>query len=173
VLLITGLPGCGKSTFVRYVRDRLGWNLLILEELPPGDALQRLWLQGLQCGTAQAFVRALHSDPRRAIVEWGFAVDDPCLAMVKSMKGHGMRVVWFECPDDVARARFVTRGTVPEAAFDAQVAAIRQNCARIMEEIEPDVVDLLNPDGSARTTEELFELVAPVARVGLTESSAS
>lgn len=43
--------------------------------------------------------------------------------------------------------------------FDAHVRAIRAKYQWIMSEIEPEIIDLLNPDGSGRSTEELYELV--------------
>jgi hypothetical protein len=64
---------------------------VILEELTPADELRRLWLSGLTKGDAKALVRALRNDPREAIVEWGFPVNAPCIALVKSMKEKACR----------------------------------------------------------------------------------
>ena len=94
-------------------------------------------------------------------MEWGFPVTDTCLALVKSLKENGVRVVWFECADNEARARYLKRGDLPVELFDAQVAKIRENYERIMMEIEPEIIELLNPDGSGRSTEELYDLVWP------------
>jgi adenylate kinase family enzyme len=161
VLLVTGLPGCGKSTFVRYASERRKGRDVILEELAPDDELQRLWLSGLSKGDAKAFVRALRNHPREAVVEWGFPVNAPCIAFIKSMKEHGVRVVWFECPDDEARVRYLKRGDRPVEWFDDQLPTIRQNYEWIMGEVEPEIIEVLNPDGSARSTEELYDLVWP------------
>ncbi len=135
-----------------------------MEESPPaGDRrwqeLQRIWKRDLKSGSAAALVRALRNNRQKVVVEWGFPVNDQNLAFVRSMKENGVRVVWFECPDEVARERFANRGTVPNEAFDRQTASIREEYARIMEEIEPEVVDVLNPDGSPRSPEELCGLI--------------
>jgi dephospho-CoA kinase len=161
VLLVTGLPGCGKSTFVRYASERRKGRAVILEELAPDDELRRLWLSGLLKGDAKAFVRALRNHPREAVVEWGFPVNAPCIAFIKSMKDNGVRVVWFECPDDVALARYRERDDRPVEPFDAQVSSIRENYESIMGEVEPEIIDVLDLDGSARSTEELYDLVWP------------
>jgi adenylate kinase family enzyme len=164
VLLLTGLPASGKSTFGRYLCDRHGMYLLILEEEPPvgdtrGQELRRIWRRHVGQGAAERFVRALRNDPQTVVVEWGFPVNEPCLAFVRSMKENGVRVVWFECPDDVARARYADRGTPPVEYFDVQTPAIRANYKRIMEEITPEIVAVLKSDGSPFTPEELYAVM--------------
>jgi hypothetical protein len=81
-----------------------------------------------------------------------------CIAFVRSARESGMRVVWIECPDDEARRRYLKRGTHPIESFEIQVPLIRTNYERIMAEVQPEVVDVLNPDGTPRSTEELFLL---------------
>jgi thymidylate kinase len=94
-------------------------------------------------------------------LEWGFPVNDACLALVKSLKENGVRVVWFECPDEVALARYLERGDLRLEHFDAQVSKIRENYGWIMGEVEPEIIEVLNRDGSARSIEELYALVWP------------
>jgi hypothetical protein len=77
------------------------------------------------------------------------------------MKDNGVRVVWFECPDDVALARYIERDDRPVEPFDAQVSSIRENYEWIMGEVEPEIIEVLTPDGSGRTAEKLYELVWP------------
>jgi predicted kinase len=164
LLLLTGVPGSGKSTLARLACERRRAFLVILEEEPVagdvrGHELRRIWIRDLASGTAQAFVRAVRNDSREVVVEWGFPVTPQCIAFVKSMKENGMRLVWFECADDVARERFTSRGTVSLEAFEAQIQAIRANYSAIMDEIQPEVIDVLNADGSARSPEALFALI--------------
>ena len=45
--------------------------------------------------------------------------------------------------------------------FDAQMPEIRENYERIMGEVEPEIIEVLNLDGSARSTEELYDLIWP------------
>jgi hypothetical protein len=72
-----------------------------------------------------------------------------------------VQVVWFECADDVALARYRERDDRPIESFDIQVSSIRENYEWIMGEIRTRVIEVLNPDGSARSTEELYDLVLP------------
>jgi hypothetical protein len=48
---------------------------------------------------------------------------------------------------------------VPVEAFDAQVAAIRANYETIMQIVEPEIIQVLNPGGSPRSVEDLYDLV--------------
>jgi hypothetical protein len=139
---------------MRYASERRGGRAVDMEKMAPDDGLRPHWESGVQ-----HFVQVLESDREEAVLEWGFPVN--CLALVKSLKENGVRVVWFECPDDEARERYLERGDQPVEWFDAQVRSIRENYERIMEEVDPEIIDLLNPDGSDRSTEELYDLVWP------------
>jgi predicted kinase len=156
MLLLTGIPASGKSMFARYLSNTHGYFAYVLEELPADDEIRKLWLRCLEAGDATRFVKKMRNLPTSVVVEWGFPANEACIRLVQSMKDHGMRVVWFELPDDFARERFVARGTVQVEAFDAQVPAIRANYDTIMERVEPEVVSVLEADGMAKSHDAVF-----------------
>jgi GTPase SAR1 family protein len=139
LLLITGMPGVGKSCLVHHACAEWNGQPVILEELPAHDVFHKEWQRGLRAGSAATFVRTLRNQPRMPIVEWGFPPNDMCIAFVRSARESGMRVVWIECPDDEARRRYLKRGTHPIELFEIQVPLIRTNYERIMAEVQPEV----------------------------------
>lgn len=166
LLLVTGIPAAGKSGFARLLRDEHGYFAFVLEELSDvirdEKEIKRLWLDAVNTGDASRLVRRLRNLPGPVVVEWGSPVNDPCLRCVKSMKDHGMRLLWFECPDDVARQRFVHRNTVPVGAFDVQTPNIRSNYGLILSTLQPEVIDVMDSLGAPKAVKEI------AAEIGVT-----
>ena len=160
LLLLAGVPATGKSTFAGRLHAERGYFKFVLEEIIPARASKdeaevwKLWQEAVQTSDASRLVKKLRNLPGPVVVEWGFPINQACIRCVESMKQNGMRLLWFECPDDVARDRFVERATVPVAAFDIQMPRIRANYDSITA-LGPEIVDVISPQGMSKTVEEI------------------
>jgi hypothetical protein len=120
IILLSGIPATGKSTFARYLVQKHSFAHYDLECYPrgwPHPELKEKWDTDRKAFVAQVLK---HHD--RIALDWGFPVR--CLSWVKELLALGVRLIWFD--GDVARARqeFVKRGGIDVINFDAQVAAI-------------------------------------------------
>jgi hypothetical protein len=126
VILISGIPATGKSTFARYLAEKHSFAHYDLECHPRGwpvPELRDTWV-----ASRSDFVAQAHKHHDRIALDWGFPVH--CLPWVQELQAHGARLIWFD--GDVVRARqqFVKRGGIgithfDEQHFDEQIAAIQ------------------------------------------------
>ena len=120
IILLSGIPATGKSTFARYLAREHGFAHYDLECYPRG------WphpgLRGTWEASRPAFVAQVRQLNDRIALDWGFPVNYH--SWVEELESHGVRLIWFD--GDVARARkvFVKRGGLAVADFDGQVRAV-------------------------------------------------
>ncbi len=91
------------------------------------------------------------------VIEWGFPINDASFRFARTLRERGLRVIWLECDDAVARERFLRRGKVSAVEFDEQVARIRKSYRTIMKVVDPVVVQVLRADGTPRTASDLLD----------------
>ncbi len=94
-------------------------------------------------------------------MEWGFPINDESFRFARTLHDRGVRVVWLECDDAVARERFLRRGRLSAVAFDERIAQIRRSYRRIMKVVDPVVVQVLRQDGSPRSDADVLRELAP------------
>jgi hypothetical protein len=148
-LLITGIPGTGKTTVGNYLASEHGFEHLDFED----EMTLRRFL-GRGEASLRAELAALRRTHSRVVVTWGF-VPQVQLPFVLLMRGLGFEWVWFDGDRDAARRVFLDRGTVPEAALDVQLAAIAQHID--LDQLQPR---LLNPFENAGRFRPIAEVAA-------------
>ncbi len=119
LILLSGVPATGKSTFGRYLHREYGFAHYDLECHPrgwPHPDLMATWAAPRQ------FVAQLKQLHKRVSLEWGFPVHH--LPKVNALRAAGVRLIWFDGDRGQARSVFQERGRLDLAAFDRQVAAV-------------------------------------------------
>ena len=148
LLLLSGIPATGKSTFGRHLASRRGFVHYDMERAAtwPRPDLHPTWNR-----SRAAFVTKLKEIHPRVVLDWGFPVG--CLPLVRELEAEGVRLVWFSGDIAEARKAFGQRGDGALQDFDAQVAAVAQ--AGFPSSLGCTVVNTLGANGVFATTEEV------------------
>ncbi len=140
-MLITGIPGTGKTTVGDYLEKNLGYLHIDVEER--------------QLKNLPWDFRNLNPDQEKVVLTWGFWPKDPEIGIIKSLKDSGFKLVWFDGNRDVARREFNRRGSVPPQAFDLQVKRIDDS--KVIQDIKPIVVDPFDHRGLFKSVDQILE----------------
>lgn len=154
-LFVSGVPGCGKSTFGRWLAQQKGFVHVDMER----DGLdqhgfRQAWNKFCGGGEAQSFLSAVAAHPSSVILDWGFPLH--CIQLVQRLKDAGLKVFWFEADRLASRDHFVRRGTVPADRFDSQYAAISAHRAEISSLFGGNIIETLRADGTRLPDEDIF-----------------
>lgn len=131
-LLITGIPGTGKTSLGIYLASQNGIPHIDLED-------QQTITNALR--DIDAFILSL-ADP--VVATWGFPPQ--FIDIVLKFKSMGFIVVWMDGNRWAAFRAFLDRGTVSEAAFYNQMLGIE--IERVRQRIQPVIVNPFENDGS-------------------------
>lgn len=146
LILLTGIPGAGKTTVGDYLAEHRGFEHLDFETA----TLSRFLRFGERGFRTQ--IAAVKQTRRDAIVTWGF-VPDAQLGVVTLMRSLGFEWVWLDGDRDAARRAFLDRGTVPEALLDVQMAKIAAHID--LNTLRPRIVNPFDEHGGFRPLERV------------------
>jgi len=114
ILLITGIPGTGKTEIGNYLQKSCGFVHIDMECIL---GLHNCWQY-----VEDAVAEAKKSD-KDLVITWGFmpGVDDNRVLQLRRM---GAKLIWFDGNRRAARKAFLKRATVPEHLLDMQMKRI-------------------------------------------------
>ena len=145
LILVTGIPGTGKTTIGDYLSDNRSFRHIDFED---GETLGRMVRFGDR-GFRKEIAR-LRQQKQDVVVTWGF-VPDLQLGMVKLMRGLGFDWVWLDGDRAAARRVFLERGTVAEELLDIQMEKIARHID--LAALKPRIVNPFDRDGHFRPLE--------------------
>jgi hypothetical protein len=145
-LLLTGVPGTGKTTLGNYLRESQRFRHLDFEDM---QTLGRYLGDGLD-GLSRR-VEKLRQGRRDVVITWGF-LPDPQLPYVLELRRLGFDWVWLDGDRDAARRVFLERGTVSEELLDAQLTRIS---TLDFDALAPTTVNPFDDTGNFRPLEEI------------------
>jgi hypothetical protein len=154
LLLLTGIPGTGKTTVAEYLVAHHGYTHFDREQFDQWPKyLQVLWIRALPL-----FVWFVIQRYRQVVISWGFL---PLMDNyeIRQLIDYGFRMIWFDGEREVARREFLKRGTATEEEFDAQVQRIERLHLATFPHVRVD------PFGDDRQFVPVEERVARVLRV--------
>lgn len=160
LVLLSGIPATGKSTYGRWLSGTKGALHLDLEN---GDlerhGLAQAWSASATSPSEspEPFVRALRRLDRDGALDWGYA--PPWLPFVTALHDSGVSAWLFDGDRAAARQAFIRRGTVSVEALDVQMQQIAA--------VEPALrafygvrwLDVMRPDGTYIAWDDLHELM--------------
>ncbi len=144
-LLITGIPGTGKTTIGNYFASAKGYEHFEIEAI-----LKRHGSAGFPI--IEAFI---DRPSENKVVTWGFlpVVDD---ALVRRFQGLGYRMFWLDGNREAARREFLKRGDVPVIALDNQMAKIEKFD---LDSFKPIHINPFSKDGIFLEKEKIVEMI--------------
>jgi hypothetical protein len=157
IVHLCGIPGCGKTTYARWLERQKGFLHLDFDKLLNGQGPedQLRLVQALQTKGPKLFVATVRRARRSIAIDWGFPPNS--LPLVEALQQEGVLVWWFDGDREAARQSFIKRGDVSVGALDRQMALIQEVWLQIMTVVGPNVINALNRDGSYLPPEEIFE----------------
>ncbi|HEU0049639.1 MAG TPA: hypothetical protein VFQ43_18775 [Nitrososphaera sp.] len=154
ILLLSGVPGSGKSCYGRWLAKNKAYLHLDLEH---GDlekyGLQRVWDE-FWSSRSDGLISALLETAAPVCLDWGFP--PRCLPIVRRLADVDVELWWFEADPHLAKKYFLERATVSEAAFDEQMANIEASRRAIMELFGQHVIRVFREDGMRVPCEEIY-----------------
>jgi len=142
-LLITGIPGTGKTTIGNALELKHAFKHINLEGPALHDLLE---------APAEVIASWAGSD-QNIVITWRF-VPDTQTDLVLLLKSSGFKLVWFDGNREAARRAFNARGDVAEQALDIQLCKIER--LDVVRRIGPLVYDTFKVDGTFRKVEEII-----------------
>jgi adenylate kinase family enzyme len=151
LLLVTGIPGTGKTWYGDKFAEEFGFVHYDLED--------QQTLNRLASNPAQFFADAV-GQKRNVVVTWGFVPDNqPSIEAVLQFRNSGFKLIWFDGDRPSALQQFQKRGTVSEELFYLQLFRIENS--KIVEQLNPTVI---NPFDDHEQFKPAAELLAEIRR---------
>jgi hypothetical protein len=154
ILLLSGIPGSGKSSYGRWLAANKQYVHLDFEE---GDlnkfGVEELWNNFWSAGRP-GFVEALLRNAAPICLDWGFPAN--CLPIVRQLAEAGVELWWFEADPRLAKPHFLNRRPKGEADFNEQVTNIEKSREEIMGVFANHVVHALTSDGKHAPCQEIY-----------------
>jgi hypothetical protein len=127
IILLSGMPATGKSSFARYLAHEHGFTHYDMERHPRGWPLPEL--KGTWEKDRALFVPEIRKHHHRTALDWGFPVR--CQPIVEQFREQGVRLVWFDGDVESARKLYIERAKKEyahedAATFDRQVKEIER-----------------------------------------------
>lgn len=143
-ILITGIPGMGKTTFGDYLRDIHGFVHINFED---GVSLDNF------AQNPDLFLTK-YANNKNVVITWGFVPDDMQTQMVKFIDSNGFKLIWFD-GDRASAFREYTKTGKPKDLFDLQISRI--DSSNVIKKINPRIINTLDDQGEFRDSNEVLE----------------
>jgi hypothetical protein len=145
ILLLSGLPGAGKSEYSKHL-ERRGWLRLEHDAAIPAE---RAAIEAAISGNDEPLLTLVLGPSKGVVLEWGFHPDN--LPQLKAMIGRGYNAWYFDGDRGAARAAW--QRAWPEtdvAVWDAQCDRLTEHKSEIAEIYGSHVVTTIRADGHVR-----------------------
>lgn len=139
-ILLTGVPGTGKTTMGNYLKDNHEFTHYNLED---EETLNNFLLD-----TCKFISKALANE--KTVISWGF-MPDKHTNHVLEMKRSGFTLIWLDDGGDRTSSlrTFTNRNTVSKDAYDIQMFKIKDSGA--IDIIQPIIINPFKENGEFKS----------------------
>jgi hypothetical protein len=147
LLLITGIPGTGKTCYGDKFASELGFLHYDVED---SATAQRLM------SDPGGFIEELTRPEQNVVVTWGFHPGDSgSLEILRRLRGAGFNLIWFDGNRPAALSAFRKRGTVAEEAFILQLQRIENT--KIVERLKPTIINSFDENSQFKPAKQILQ----------------
>jgi adenylate kinase family enzyme len=147
LLLITGIPGTGKTTYGNQFAKNFSFVHYDLED---PQTVSRC------ANDPKQFIDDIARNGEKIVVTWGFVPDHQySLQIISQFRSAGFKLVWFDGDRPSALREFQKRRTVSEELFYLQMFRIENS--KIIQQLMPTIVNPFDDDGQFKPAAELLE----------------
>jgi hypothetical protein len=165
LLLISGQPGAGKSTYCRWLEKEHGYTHV--ETDAEWSAWGRLLTTDLdEIGPARDVRNRLRQYGPNVALEWGFLRE--MMPRVRQLIMIGLEPWWFRADEKVAFQHYMCRsGPASAEAYQSQLEKIAGGLQEIEKVYRGRILNVLNADGTRMSAEEILaEMLTAMGRKG-------
>ena len=141
-ILITGIPGMGKTTIGEYLGQNYGFIHWDVEKKNRIDEL-------------------ILSKSGNIVLTWGFVPKDDNIEIIQKLRNSGFDLIWFDGDRDAARREFVERDSKLEIDnFNSQLQLLEKQLQRIedsdvIKRLKPRIINTFNKEHKFRQKEDI------------------
>lgn len=136
-ILITGIPGTGKTTTGNHLQDKYGFVHYDVESIQTLEGIENL--QG-----------------ENIVITWGFAPDGRDNLPIRNLQNLGYRMIWFDGDRVSARKAFNKRGDVPENLLDQQMERIDK---MDINSFDPIIINTFDTKGNFLNKDDIIKKI--------------
>ena len=152
-LLITGIPGTGKSKFGNYLADKCGYIHIDMES---GDYISTI------VTNPTSFIENLVNRHNNIVITWGFIPSDEQIQIVNLFRNYSFKIIWFDGDRGAARRKFIERDQKngPEylknslAALDLQMGKVQNS--KNFNIINPIIINTFKSDHTFKSLDQIL-----------------
>jgi hypothetical protein len=95
--LISGFPGCGKSTFAKWLAEHKKYFHADMERGGLDiDGLRLVWNDFVSGVDRESFIDQVFSRSSKVVIDWNFPPNEISLNVIAALRGRGCEIWWFE-----------------------------------------------------------------------------
>lgn len=153
VLVISGIPGAGKTTYTRWLEER-GWGCLRMDDRDQDDRLVRAIYEE----NDGPLLETVQTHGAGFVVEWGFHVTQ--LAQVGSMIRRGYNAWYFDGDATAALASWKQQHKLlPSGVFQGQLDLLKAHMDEIRELYHSKFIATVTPGPTHPPCEKIHQLL--------------
>ena len=123
IILLTGIPGMGKTKIGNYLKDKYGFYHIDLEDSHQNSSIEFIQYSQTNLNPDQ-LVKEIKDKGKNAVITWGFypVVHDPLVLRLQEL---GVTMYWLDGDRDLAKEAWRRRdNSSPDELFDLQISRI-------------------------------------------------
>ena len=145
-LLITGIPGTGKTKFGEYLVSAHGF---VHRDLEDSNEFAKF------TANPSNYLQELSEGSQKPVISWGFVPTPDQIELVRGIAEHGFDTFWFDGDRPAALRAFQKRGTTSEATFYLQMYRIESS--RPFESLGPIPINSFDKRGEFKHPSVIFD----------------
>lgn len=152
-LLITGIPGTGKTNFGNYLAAEYEYIHIDMES---GDYISAIMIN------PTSFIEDLVKKQNNIVITWGFVPSDELIQVVNMFRNYIFKIIWFDGDRATARRKFIERNQrngseyLKSSLTDLDLQMSRIENSKVINGISPIIVNTFKVDHTFKDLDQIL-----------------